>query len=102
MKIVTICGSLRFQKEMMIEARKLAFQGDCVLTPVYSVDDDCQVTLEKLELLKNSHFKKIELSDFIYVIDKDGYIGDSTKLEIEYAKSLGKDIVYYSDGEFYE
>ena len=36
---------------MMIEARKLAFQGDCVLTPVYSVDDDCQVTLEKLELL---------------------------------------------------
>ena len=59
-------------------------------------------TLEKLELLKNSHFKKIELSDFIYVIDKDGYIGDSTKLEIEYAKSLGKDIVYYSDGEFYE
>jgi len=31
-----------------------------------------------------------------------GYIGDSTKLEIEYAKSLGKDIVYYSDGEFYE
>ena len=87
---------------MMIEARKLAFQGDCVLTPVYPVLENIEITKEQLKFLKEEHFKKIELSDYIYVIDKDGYIGESTKLEIEHAKSLGKDIVYYSDGEFYE
>lgn len=96
MKIVTICGSLKFQKEMVEEAQKLAFEGICVLTPVYPVLENIKITKERLKFLKEEHFKKIELSDYIYVIDKDGYIGESTKLEIEHAKSLGKDIVYYS------
>ena len=102
MKVVTICGSLKFINEMMVEARNLSFSGNCVLTPIYPVGDDVNVSKEQINLLKNEHFKKIELSDFIYVLDKDGYIGDSTKLEIEYAASLGKDIVYYSDGDAYE
>ena len=102
MKIVTICGSMKFMNEMMIVAQKLAFQGYCVLTPIYPVIQNIEITEKKLCFLKDAHFKKIDLSDLIYVIDKDGYIGESTRLEIEYAKSLGKDIVYYSDGEFYE
>lgn len=96
MKIVTICGSLKFQKEMMEYAQKLSLQGNCVLTPIYPVLEGIEITKEQLKILKDAHFKKIELSDFIYVIDKDGYIGESTKLEIEHAKSLGKDVIYYS------
>ena len=38
--------------------------------------------------------KRIELSDAILVINKDGYIGNSTKLEIEYAKKLNKEVMY--------
>ena len=49
------------------------------------------------EKLKEAHFKRIELSDAILVIDIDGYIGYSTNLEIEYAKNLEKEIIYYTD-----
>lgn len=97
MKIITICGSLKFQKEMMIIAQKLALEGYCVLTPIYPVIEGIKITDEQLKLLKEQHFKKIELSDAIVVINKDNYIGDSTKLEIEFAKKLNKDILYYSE-----
>ena len=95
MKIVTICGSIKFAKEMMIEAQKLALDGYCVFTPVYPVIKDIKLTDDQLKLLKEEHFKKIELSDSILVINKDNYIGENTKLEIEYAKSLNKKIIYY-------
>mgnify|MGYP000484659614 FL=1 len=94
MKIITICGSLKFQKEMMIVAEKLALKGNCVLTSVYPILENLKMTDEQLEKLKEAHFKRIELSDSIYVINKDNYIGKSTKLEIEYAQKLGKEIMY--------
>ena len=94
MKVITICGSLKCQTEMMIEAEKLALEGNCVLTPVYPILENLQKTEKQLEKLKEAHFKKIELSDAIYVINKDNYIGKSTKLEIEYAQKLGKEIIY--------
>lgn len=40
------------------------------------------------------HKEKIKISDAIYVVNVGGYIGTSTKYEIEYAKSLGKEILY--------
>ena len=45
--------------------------------------------------MKEAHFKKIELSDSIFVLNINNYIGDSTKMEIDYAKKLGKEIIYY-------
>lgn len=97
MKIITLCGSLKFQKEMMIVAEKIALEGNCIFTPVYPVIENCERTEEQLKKLKEAHFKKIELSDAILVINKNNYIGDSTKLEIEYAKKLKKEIMYYTD-----
>lgn len=47
-----------------------------------------------MKKLKEAHFKRIELSDAILVINKDKYIGKSTNLEIEYARKLGKEIIY--------
>ncbi len=97
MKIITLCGSLKFQKEMMIIAEKMALEGNCILTPVYPIIENCERTDEQLKKLKKEHFKRIELSDAILVINKNNYIGDSTKLEIEYAQKLGKEIMYYTD-----
>ena len=97
MKIITLCGSLKFQKEMMIIAEKMALEGNCILTPVYPIIENCERTDEQLKKLKKEHFKRIELSDAILVINKNNYIGDSTKLEVEYAKKLGKEIMYYTD-----
>ena len=93
MKVITICGSMKFQKEMMITAEKLALEGNCILTPVYPVLNN-EKTEEQLEELKNEHFKKIELSDAIFVVNKNQYIGESTKLEIEYAMKLKKELMY--------
>lgn len=97
MKIVTLCGSLKFQKEMMRVAEKMALEGYCVLTPVYPVSKNLDITEEQLVKLKETHFKRIELSDDVLVINVNNYIGDSTNLEIEYAKELGKEIMYYTD-----
>lgn len=94
MKIITICGSLKFQREMMLSAEKLALNGNCVLTPVYPVLKNLEKTEEELKRLKEAHFKRIDLSDAIYVVNKDNYVGSSTKLEIEYAKKQGKEIIY--------
>lgn len=97
MKIITLCGSLKFQKDMMIIAEKMALEGNCVLTPVYPVLEEYERTAEQLEKLKKEHFKRIELSDSIFVINKNNYIGNSTRLEIEYAMKLKKEIIYYTD-----
>ena len=97
MKIITICGSLKFQKEMMIIAEKMALKGNCILTPTYPVIENIEIKEEQIVMLKEAHFKRIELSDIIMVVNVNNYIGNSTKLEIEYAKKLGKEIIYYTD-----
>lgn len=97
MKIITLCGSLKFQKEMMIVAEKMALEGYCILTPVYSVLEKIEITKEQLIKMKEAHFKRIELSDAILVVNINDYIGESTNLEIDYAKKLGKEIIYYTD-----
>ena len=97
MKIITLCGSLKFQKEMMIIAEKMALKGNCILTPVYPVLENYERTDEQLKKLKEEHFKRIELSDAILVVNVNNYIGNSTNIEIEYAKKLEKEIIYYTD-----
>ena len=97
MKIITICGSLKFKEEMMIIAEKMALKGDCILTPIYPVLENNERTEEQLLMLKQEHFKKIELSNAILVVNVNNYIGKSTNLEIEYAKKLKKEILYYTD-----
>ena len=82
MKVITLCGSLKFQKDMMIVAEKMALEGNCILTPVYPILENCERTDEQLEKLKQAHFKRIELSDAILVINVNNYIGNSTNLEI--------------------
>lgn len=94
MKVVTLCGSLKFKKEMMETAEELALKGYCVLTPTYDVLENIKITEKQLETLKLAHFKRIEMSDEIMVINVNNYIGESTKLEIEYARKLNKKIKY--------
>lgn len=97
MKIITLCGSLKLKKEMMTIAENMSLKGYCILTPVYPVSENIERTEEQLVKLKEAHFRKIELSDAILVVNVNNYIGDSTKLEIEYARELGKKIIYYTD-----
>ena len=77
----------------MCISEKLSLEGNCVFTPVCPVIKRKR-TKEELDNLKKIHFKKIELSDAIFVINKDKYIGESTNLEIECTKKLGIEILY--------
>ena len=98
MKIITICGSLKFQKEMMEISEKLELEGNCVITPIYparaSKDD---YTKEEFLMFDKMHKEKINLADTIVVVNVNNYIGTSTNNEIEYAKKLNKEIIYYTD-----
>lgn len=94
-KVITICGSMRYSKQMMKIAEELELkEGYAVIQCVYNVDG---LKYEGLDasILDKIHRKKIDISDAIYVVNIDGYIGNSTKNEIEYAKNKGKEIIYH-------
>lgn len=55
-------------------------------------------TLSKTkEMLDDMHKRKIDMADEIYVINVGGYIGDSTRSEIQYAEEHGKPVRYYQN-----
>ena len=92
-KVITICGSMKFSKEMMQIAEELELkEGYAVIQCVYNIDGQRYEGLDA-EMLDRIHRRKIDISDAIYVVNIEGYIGSSTKKEIEYAKSLGKEIL---------
>lgn len=96
MKTVTLCGSMKFEKEMqriayLLEAR----HAINVLQCVYNTDHLVISEQERVSL-ENAHMRKIELSDAIYVVDIQGYIGSQTLKEIEFAKAKGKEVIYHS------
>ena len=68
MEVITLCGSLKFKKDMMTVAEKMALEGYCVFTPAYPVSENIERTKEQLIKLKEAHFKRIELSDAILEI----------------------------------
>lgn len=97
MKIITICGSLKFKNEIMESAFKLELEGNICIVPVFLDNrDKDSYQKQELNILGKIHKEKIKISDTIFVVDKDNYIGESTRSEIEYAKSLNKEIIYYS------
>lgn len=94
-KVVTICGSMRYAKEMMKIAEELELQdGYAVIQCIYNIDEKKYEGIDANALAK-IHKKKIDISDAIYVVNIDGYIGNSTKKEIQYAKETGKEIIYH-------
>ena len=96
MKALTICGSMRFAKEM----QTIAFapevrHGFNVLLPVYG--DGEHLTPEQRATLATAHAQKITLSDGIYVVDIGGYVGRSTQNEIALARARGKEVIFHTD-----
>ncbi len=93
MKVVTVCGSLRFEKEMIQIAAELETKKNyCVIQCVYGLNN---ITEEKKKRIGEIHYKKIDKSDAIYVVNIGGNIGESTKKEIAYAKAHEKEIIYH-------
>lgn len=102
-KVITLCGSTRFKDEFMEAQKRLTLEGNIVISvglfghagdaEVWENMDEGTLTKTK-EMLDDMHKRKIDMADEIYVINVGGYIGSSTKSEIEYAKAAGKGILY--------
>ena len=99
MKVITVCGSIRFYKEMIEITEEMELQGNCMLVPIYNPNrpNKDAFTEEETLMLDKMHKEKIKLADAILVVNVNDYIGSSTKSEIEFAKSLNKEIIYYTD-----
>lgn len=94
-KIVTICGSSRFKEEILQACEDLTMQNYIVLFDgVFVHADNVDIVPEEKRQIDDLHKEKILISDSIYVINKNGYIGSSTKSEIEFAKEHNKEIRY--------
>ena len=95
--IITICGSLKYKPEMITIAQKMTFLGHCVITPIFPNSDKEKYTPEQIQKLKYAHLQKIEISDAILVVNVNNYLGESTRLEIEFAKQHNKQVLYYTN-----
>ena len=85
-------------KEIMWITEEMEILGNNMLSIIYPTSDDKDAyTDEEAEMLDKMHKEKIKLSDPILVVDVEGYIGSSTRSEIEFAMTLGKEIIYYSE-----
>ena len=102
-KVITLCGSTRFRDEFMEAQKRLTLEGNIVISvglfghsgdnEVWENMDEGTLTKTK-EMLDDMHKRKIDMADEIYVINVGGYIGESTKSEIEYATATGKTVRY--------
>lgn len=102
-EVITLCGSTRFKNEFIKEQKRLTLAGKIVISVgLFGHSGDNEVwenmpeeTLTKTkQMLDDMHKRKIDMADSIHVINVGGYIGTSTKSEIEYAKKHGKKITY--------
>src|SRR5574344_250581 len=95
-KVITLCGSTRFKDEFMKIQKDLTLKGNIVISlGLFGHSGDNEALNENTkEMLIDMHRKKIDMSDEIFVINKNGYIGENTLSEIEYARTKGKVITY--------
>ncbi len=102
-KVITLCGSTRFKDEFMEAQKRLTLEGNIVISvglfghsgdhEVWENMDEGTLTATK-EMLDDMHKRKIDMADEIFVINVGGYIGESTRSEIEYAVIHGKTVKY--------
>ena len=101
--VVTLCGSTKFKEEFLKVQKELTLKGYIVISVgLFGHSGDDEVWEGKPEdtytdtklMLDDLHLRKIDMADSIFVINKNGYIGESTRREIEYATSHDKKVMY--------
>ena len=101
-KVITLCGSTKFKDEFLQVQKELSLKGNIVISVGLFGHADGEfenlITDEVKIMLDDMHKRKIDMADEIFVINKGGYIGESTKSEIEYAVKTGKRVNYLELG----
>lgn len=97
--VITLCGSTKFKKEFNDVQKQLTLKGNIVISVGCFGHSGDNISKEDKYLLDDMHKRKILMANAIYVIDKNNYIGESTKSEIEFAKANNIKVIYYSKDE---
>ena len=94
--VITLCGSTRFKEQFLEAQKRLTLERNIVISVgLFGHSGDDEVWTEGTKkMLDDMHKRKIDMADSIYVINVGGYIGSSTRSEIEYAKKNGKEVKY--------
>lgn len=97
--VVCLCGSTRFRQEMADTNARLTLTGSIVLAPGVFAHDGDEITEDQKRDLDALHLRKIDMADEILVVDPGGYVGESTKHEIAYAREQNKPLYFLSTME---
>ena len=92
-KVITLCGSTKFKDDFERVNRELTLAGNIVISVGCFGHAGDIFTEEQKVMLDDIHKRKIDMADAIYVINKNGYIGESTKSEIKYALEHNKPVM---------
>lgn len=107
--VVTLCGSTRFPDAFALANMHLSLRGKIVIglgmlghadepRGARFLTSDGDETTEHKRALDELHFRKIDASDYIYVVNVGGYVGSSTRREIAYAEHTGKRVEWMFPG----
>ena len=100
--IVTLCGSTRFKDTFLLVNAELTMKDYIVLSvgSFHNADSGSIIDKDKIiankEMLDRLHKEKIAISQIVVILNIDGYIGDSTKSELKYARKLDKQVYWYN------
>lgn len=98
-KVITLCGSTKFKDQYLEAQKRLTLEGNIVISVgLFGHSGDDEVWTEGTKsMLDDMHKRKIDMADEIFVINVGGYLGESTRGEIEYAKSRGMVVRYLEE-----
>lgn len=99
--IVCLCGSTRFYQEFQRANYEETMAGRIVLSVGFYTHaaqeahgETWGCSLEQKLALDELHKRKIDLADEVLILNVGGYIGASTRSELEYAKAHAKPVRY--------
>lgn len=101
--ITVLCGSTRFADAFRDANLQLTLRGHIVLTIGCDTKTEDELHSDPAEIVRikarldELHKRKIDLADEVLVLDVDGYIGDSTRGEVAYARARHKHVRFLSD-----
>ena len=104
--VVTLCGSAKYKDQFIKIQKELTLKGYIVFSlgffgqlcedeAITSLGDNAMTRIKCM--LMDMHKTKIDMSDEIFVINPNGYIGNSTWTEICYAYKKGKAIIFLEE-----
>lgn len=93
-KVVAVCGSYKFWDKIQEVSERLELEKGYAVIGIVPHVLNRELTQNEKNLLGELHLSKIDLSDAVFVVNVGGYIGESVRKEIEYARAKGKEILY--------